>query len=178
MRYGPIVLMCLMTLGATVSGCGADPGAPPAATDGAEGRGTSTGAAGPGANDEDTQVSIDPRITEACKIPTPHFGFDSAAVTPEARQTLEALATCLTEGPLKGEALKVVGHADPRGEFEYNLGLGHRRAGQVAEYLASAGLPDRRLLTTSRGELDARGDDEESWAEDRRVEILLKERVQ
>ena len=59
------------------------------------------------------------------------------------------------------------------GETIYNFALGQRRAAAVASYIEGRGVGDRRLETTSRGELDASGYDEASWARDRRVDILL-----
>lgn len=123
---------------------------------------------------EDTSkahVVVDPRIQEACNMPTPHFDFDSSSVRQDP--ALDVLATCFTKGPMAGKDLRLVGHADPRGDFEYNLNLGHRRAGNVATYLSTQGLASGRVATTSRGEMDATGQDESGWAQDRRVDILL-----
>lgn len=128
----------------------------------------------PTAKPEDTSkahVVVDPRIQEACNLPTPHFDFDSSNVSQDP--ALEVLATCFTRGPMTGKDLRLVGHADSRGDFEYNLNLGQRRAGNVASYLASHGLTKDRVATLSRGEMDATGQDEAGWAEDRRVDILL-----
>lgn len=116
-------------------------------------------------------VVVDPRIQEACNMPTPHFAFDSASV--EGDPALDVLASCFLRGPMTGKELRLVGHADPRGDFEYNVLLGHKRAGNVANYLESKGLTDDRIATSSRGEMDATGQDESGWAEDRRVDILL-----
>jgi peptidoglycan-associated lipoprotein len=69
--------------------------------------------------------------------------------------------------------MKLVGHADPRGEVEYNFGLGQERAGSVAEFLKERGVPSSRMVTSSRGEIEATGTEEMSWARDRRVQILL-----
>ena len=55
------------------------------------------------------------------------------------------------------------------------MGLGQRRAGSVSAYLTKMGLPDTRMETSSRGELDASGEDESGWSKDRRVDILLGE---
>ncbi len=55
----------------------------------------------------------------------------------------------------------------------YNLALGQRRAAVVAQFLKGKGLPDRQILTSSRGEFDAVGLDESGWAQDRRVDLLL-----
>jgi peptidoglycan-associated lipoprotein len=118
-------------------------------------------------------IVIDPRIAELCDIPTAHFDFDSAALSDSATQALDALASCFIDGPAKGKAMSMVGHADPRGPEEYNLTLGQRRAGSVAGYITQRGLSESMVETSSRGELDAKGTDEASWALDRKVEIFL-----
>jgi peptidoglycan-associated lipoprotein len=119
------------------------------------------------------QLSIDPRISDACGISAAYFDFDSSAIRGEIAGVLDAVAECLTTGPLAGRALRLVGHADPRGETTYNFGLGQRRAGNVADYLQQRGVPNERLTTSSRGEIDATGVDERSWQLDRKVEVLL-----
>jgi peptidoglycan-associated lipoprotein len=122
-----------------------------------------------------TSITIDPKIAEMCSIPTAHFEFDSSALGASAEQALDALAACFVDGPAAGNAMRLVGHADPRGTEEYNLALGQRRAGSVAGYLGGKGLEEATMETSSRGELDAGGTDEPSWALDRKVEILLAE---
>lgn len=69
--------------------------------------------------------------------------------------------------------MRLVGHADPRGEDSYNLALGERRATGVKKYLVNAGLGDNQGDVTSRGEMDATGTDETSWSKDRRVDVVL-----
>lgn len=76
---------------------------------------------------------------------------------------------------MKGKRLALVGRADARGETEYNLYLGQKRAGAVRQYLVERGLQEARVDATSRGEFDATGHDEDSWAEDRRVDVGLAE---
>lgn len=76
-------------------------------------------------------------------------------------------------GAAAGQRLAIVGHADPRGSFDYNLALGERRAAQVADQLKAHGLEANRIDISSRGEMDATGTDETSYAEDRRVGIFL-----
>ena len=117
-------------------------------------------------------VSVDDEIARACSLPTPRFPFDSAAVN-KSEGDLDAIARCFTSGPLKGRDLQLTGHADPRGGEEYNLGLGQRRAGQVAGYLEKHGVDKKQISTTSRGAFDATGKDESSWAQDRRVDMSL-----
>lgn len=122
-------------------------------------------------------IQIDDKILKACgDIPTAHFAFDSASIGPEAQGALDALARCFVSGPLKGsKGMRLVGHADPRGETEYNLALGQKRAGSVGEYLATKGLDKGRIQTLSKGAFEATGTDEEGWARDRKVDVSLAE---
>ena len=69
--------------------------------------------------------------------------------------------------------MRLVGHADNRGEEDYNMLLGQRRADNVKGAVVSAGMTAAKTLTTSRGELDATGADEATWSKDRRVDIVL-----
>jgi peptidoglycan-associated lipoprotein len=161
------------------SGCGSTP---PPAPKNAQTAGTQTSAQRtPTSNAPATSsktassIHIDRAILTACGIPEPkaHFAFDSANVRAEDAEPLDLIAKCFTTGPLKGRSLKLVGHADPRGETEYNFVLGASRADAIGGYLASKGLEKARIATTSRGEMDATGTDEDGWARDRRVDILL-----
>jgi len=120
-------------------------------------------------------VSIDPRIVALCGISEPNFPFDSATLTRQAKGVLDALTTCFVSGPAAGKNLRLVGHTDPRGDEEYNFGLGQRRADSVGNYLKKKGLGADRVETSSRGKLDATGTDEAGWAQDRKAEILLAE---
>lgn len=67
----------------------------------------------------------------------------------------------------------IVGHADPRGEVDYNFALGQGRAGTVEAYVVGRGLKSDRVESSSRGELDATGHDAKSWALDRNVAISI-----
>jgi peptidoglycan-associated lipoprotein len=118
-------------------------------------------------------VSIDDEVARLCDLPETRFDFDSTKLSKSARDMLDALAACFVSGPAKDKDMRLVGHADPRGDEDYNMGLGQRRAGSVSKYLAKKGLPKGRMETSSRGELDASGSDERGWAADRRVDILL-----
>jgi peptidoglycan-associated lipoprotein len=119
-------------------------------------------------------------LARLCKISVdnaesaPKFDFDRSELSKEDRDVLGQVAKCLTLGPLKGRALRVVGRADPRGESEYNMGLGDHRAGSVRIYLTQLGVDASKIAETSRGELDATGKDEQGWRRDRRVDVLLQ----
>jgi peptidoglycan-associated lipoprotein len=120
-------------------------------------------------------VAIDDAILRACHIDADKafFPFDSARLESGAASPIGAVATCFTRGPLKGRSLKLVGRADPRGDDEYNMLLGQSRADSVGVVLSRDGLERSRMSSTSRGDLDAKGHDENGWSKDRRVDILL-----
>lgn len=122
-----------------------------------------------------TGLGIDDEILRLCPaVKPPKFGYDSARVKEEFRNTLVALAECMNDGALKGRSLLMVGHADPRGEDDYNMALGGRRAESVRGAMESLGVEKGRMDVSSRGEVEASGVDEESWSKDRRVDIKLK----
>jgi peptidoglycan-associated lipoprotein len=122
-----------------------------------------------------SQVVIDQSIREACGISDAEafFEYDSARVSAAGETVLKRLADCFTTGPLKGESMNLVGHADSRGSDEYNMVLGSRRAESVKNALGTFGLSGHAVTTTSRGEIEATGSDSETWPHDRRVDVTL-----
>lgn len=171
-----------LTLGlfSTLVACGSDPPPPAESPDGNLGATNPPPKMDTNANGQDTSsptagsINIEDRILKACgNIPTARFAFDSADIKGDAARSLDALAACFTTGKLKGHAMKLVGHADPRGQEDYNLALGQRRAGSVKNYLVRKGMSDAKVSATSRGELEASGVDEGGWARDRKVDVLL-----
>ncbi len=183
-RSAFLILAAAGTIAAFVAGCGSD--AKPEAKTADDTTATTpkpvAGAKATGPK-QDTQsptsgsIQIDDKILKACgDIPTAHFAFDSASIGAEAQGALDALARCFVSGPLKGsKGLRLVGHADSRGETEYNLALGQKRAGSVGEYLGTKGLEKSRIQTLSKGAFEATGTDEEGWARDRKVDVTLSE---
>lgn len=181
-----VITLLSTTLAALSIGCGSDPVATPSTAAAvaapnpaaAQAPAVTNTQAAPVRKDKTTptagSVHIEDRIVKACgDIPRARFAFDSSDLEPEATKALEALARCFTTGPLAGKGMKLVGHADPRGETEYNFGLGQKRAGNVADFLGKKGLEKSRVETSSRGEIEAIGVDEEGWAQDRKVDVYL-----
>jgi peptidoglycan-associated lipoprotein len=120
-------------------------------------------------------VKISDEILKACGIPQPeaYFAFDSANLRPQDTKPLDKVADCFISGPLKGRLIKLVGHADPRGDADYNFMLGQSRADAVQKYLTGYGVEKPKVTSTSRGAQDATGTDDASWAQDRRVDLVL-----
>lgn len=153
--------------------CGND-AAPPPKTPAAVAPAPSAGDVAAQKSDPAVNVSAD--IRTACKIEdskAPKFDFDSTDLSSAERDVLDQVAKCLTTGALKGRAVQLVGRADPRGEQEYNMTLGHQRAGSVKVYLTKLGVAQGSVNETSRGELDASGTDADGWRRDRRVDVNL-----
>lgn len=126
----------------------------------------------------DQDVSLSKSIRDLCQIDdsdrAPKFDFDSSQLSSSDRDILQQVAKCMTDGALKGKNVELIGRADPRGEQEYNMGLGSSRATAAHSYLKGLGIADSRMSETSRGALDATGHDEEGWAKDRRVDIRVR----
>jgi peptidoglycan-associated lipoprotein len=103
-------------------------------------------------------------------ITTFYFEYDSSDLKPEAMRALDVHAK-----DLKGNGARVVleGHADERGTREYNMALGERRAKAVQRYLVLQGVSQGQLELVSYGEErpSVTGSDEQSWAQNRRVEL-------
>lgn len=103
-------------------------------------------------------------------ITTFYFEYDSSDLKPEAMRALDVHAK-----DLKGNGARVVleGHADERGTREYNMALGERRAKAVQRYLVLQGVSPAQLELVSYGEERpvATGSDDQSWAQNRRVEL-------
>ncbi len=162
-------------------GCGSDPPPPPKTADAvpapAPMPAPPPAAANPKPDDDPSKgnINISDEIKRACGISDAeaYFAYDSANIRAQDKAVLGKLAVCFTTGPLKGREMRLVGHADNRGEDDYNMVLGQKRADNVKSAVVSAGMTAAKTLTTSRGELDSTGSDEPSWAKDRRVDIVL-----
>jgi len=175
MKYAAAIVL----LSTIVAGCASDPPPAPAAP-------TATAAPTPpppapkalekpGDDPNKSNINISDEIRRLCGITDTEafFAYDSANVRQQDRGVFKKLADCFSTGPLKGRELRLVGHADPRGDDEYNMVLGGRRADNVKSAITGQGLSAGKVATTSRGKLDATGTDEPSWAKDRRVDVVL-----
>jgi peptidoglycan-associated lipoprotein len=103
---------------------------------------------------------------------TIYFEFDSANLTDESLDILEVHGNFIADNG--NVHVRLEGHTDERGSREYNIGLGDRRAQSVRRVLLVQGASSDQIETVSYGEEQpvATGHDEESWAKNRRVELI------
>lgn len=102
-----------------------------------------------------------------------YFEFDSSDLSARARDTLAQLHEWMAAHPRA--ALTIEGHCDEQGTTEYNIGLGQRRAQNIANYLGRLGTDPKRARTVSYGaERPAvDGHDEIAWSKNRRGELYV-----
>jgi peptidoglycan-associated lipoprotein len=102
-----------------------------------------------------------------------YFDFDSYVLTEPAKKILDDKIQFLKRYPKV--RVTVEGHCDDRGTNEYNLALGERRSNSAMQYLANSGMSTQNLNAVSYGEERplATGQDEASWARNRRAHFVL-----
>ncbi len=120
---------------------------------------------------EDT---MDDMYNELLDLTLVYFDFDQSNIRSEFVEMLDAHAAFLVANP--NQMVVLEGHADERGTREYNLGLGERRAKQVATFLQIKGVSAAQIDTVSYGEEKplAIGKTEAEYSQNRRVEIVYK----
>ena len=101
------------------------------------------------------------------------FGVDSANIDAGFRNTLDQVASTLTQ--YEKTYVDVMGHTDSTGSDAYNQTLSERRASAVADYLSIRGVQSARLATRGYGESQPKASnlDPAGRSANRRVEIHL-----
>ncbi len=102
------------------------------------------------------------------------FDYDSAALRPASRETLNELANNFERYP--DNQIIVEGHTDSAGSDAYNQKLSERRASSVADYLIDRGVASRSIIVYGYGESQpkATNDTAEGRQLNRRVEIHIR----
>jgi outer membrane protein OmpA-like peptidoglycan-associated protein len=102
------------------------------------------------------------------------FKTGSSELHPAAAERLDHLATTLRSDP--DLDVRLDGHADARGESEFNLGLSEDRASAVSQALVDRGIEQERINIRAYGAERARAEqgDLDAHAFDRRVIIRLQ----
>ena len=132
---------------------------------------SSTRSFGAGNNSTSSLNALDDP-TSPLSVRVIYFEYDSSEVLPAYREVLEAHSSYLVQNP--NITMSLEGHADERGSREYNLALGERRSQSTKRLMMLLGPASSQIRTTSYGEERpvADGHDEESWSQNRRVEII------
>jgi outer membrane protein OmpA-like peptidoglycan-associated protein len=101
------------------------------------------------------------------------FAFDSSAVQPQFRPTLDQVAQTLVS--YNQTYIDVLGHTDSTGSDAYNQALSERRAQSVADYLSMRGVARARMGIRGYGETQpiASNETEVGRSQNRRVEIKV-----
>ncbi|MFT5465172.1 MAG: outer membrane protein OmpA-like peptidoglycan-associated protein [Verrucomicrobiales bacterium] len=108
------------------------------------------------------------------------FGFDQAQINPRANRQLEIIAGILKQDPKR--TLNINGHADARGDEDYNSSLSDSRAAKVRQSLIGLGVPEAQVITNAFGESAPKApnfnpdgtDNTSGQAQNRRAEVYLK----
>jgi outer membrane protein OmpA-like peptidoglycan-associated protein len=103
------------------------------------------------------------------------FDLDSASLTPQARENLDAFVAALQSRALQPYRFSVEGHTDATGPDDYNQALSERRAAAVVDYLVLHGVEPGRLVARGYGEAQPRNAGDPEDAENRRVETRRME---
>lgn len=105
---------------------------------------------------------------------TIYFAYDSAFLTPQARDSLVLVGMALQSPQLANNRYLIAGHTDARGPDAYNTQLSYQRAWAVKRYLMRHfGIASWRLEVVGWGERYPRDPQNPYAATNRRVEITL-----
>jgi outer membrane protein OmpA-like peptidoglycan-associated protein len=101
------------------------------------------------------------------------FATNEFALRDDFMPVLDSVAQVLSK--YQDTRLTVTGHTDSTGTADYNYNLSNRRAQSVANYLATRGVDQNRLVTQGMGpDLPiASNTDESGRAQNRRVELQV-----
>jgi outer membrane protein OmpA-like peptidoglycan-associated protein len=103
-----------------------------------------------------------------------HFETASAVIKPDSYPILNAVAATVKGNP-QVKLIEIQGHADERGDDDYNLRLTEDRSQAVKQYLLDHGVEPGRLQAHGYGELRpiCKQHTPRCWAVNRRVEFVI-----
>ncbi len=113
-----------------------------------------------------------PVQTESGLTDTIYFAPDTAVLSDQAREVLDAWADWLKQNP--DTRILVEGHTDTHGTSEYNLALGERMAQAVKAGLVKRGIAAGRIATMSIGEEQPAVSGEGAFPDDRNRRAHIK----
>jgi peptidoglycan-associated lipoprotein len=112
-------------------------------------------------------------VAAACEIKPVLFDFNEFAIRLDQEQVVQANADCIKE---QGKRYQIEGHCDERGDAEYNLALGNRRANAVLKQYKQRGVVDGNLSVISYGKERPTCTEhtDSCWSKNRRSETVEK----
>jgi peptidoglycan-associated lipoprotein len=124
---------------------------------------------------DDAEETTDEQTEEVSEAPSEriiYFDYDQSDVKTDYYEILQAHAAYLSDHP--DLSIRLEGHADERGSREYNLALGEQRVESTQDIFITLGIFENQLETLSYGEEQPAvfGNDEDSWWQNRRVELV------
>ncbi len=139
-----------------------------AAGGGASGTRPAAGSSGPDASIK--SMLTDPAAPLAKR--EVYYDFDRFNINPDQQALVEAHGRFLAGH--KTMHVRIEGNCDERGSREYNLALGQRRADSVKKAFILLGASEKQIQAVTYGaeKPHATGGTEESWAQNRRSDIL------
>lgn len=102
-----------------------------------------------------------------------YFAFDSAILSPEAKDRLKKQAEWLVAH--SNVIATIEGHCDERGSKNYNLALGLRRAEAAERFLIAQGVDKSRLtiVTYGKDRPEVEGHNKNAWRLNRRAVAII-----
>ena len=102
-----------------------------------------------------------------------YFRTARSDIEPGAAERLSRIGQLVRS--MDGAVVLLEGHADPRGDEQYNIELSQARAESVRQVFIEAGVPEERIAITAEGEAksSASTEDLDALALDRRVSISI-----
>lgn len=115
----------------------------------------------------------DPRENTVYILRDIRFAFGSYQLMPVSHDELDRVVAYLRTHPEMN--VRLIGHTDDVGSYEYNMMLSVNRARNAAEYLITQGIDDSRIVTLGYGESQPLIPDASAEAREknRRVEIVF-----
>lgn len=111
-------------------------------------------------------------LEEALNIQV-YFRTEESKLDEDAAERLARIGKLI--GSMDGVVVMLEGHADARGDVEYNEALSAARAESVRDIFVEAGVPAERIAVSAEGETQATAaeNDVDALALERRVEISI-----
>lgn len=103
-----------------------------------------------------------------------YFDYNSSVVKSEFDPALQSHARYLAANP--NARVRIEGNADERGGDSYNNTLALKRAANVRQSIIGSGASEKQVSFKTLGESrpKLKGHDEESWAENRRADVVYE----